>query len=342
LKKNKERGRVRMWNIKGKKIVVTGGVGFIGSYIVEALVEEGAKVIVYDNFSSGKSSNLKSVEDKIEVVEGDILDYQKLSKICNGAYIISHQAAQLEIFRCLDTPEFDLQTNALGTLNILKAAAECGVKKVINASSACVYGQAKEIPQTEDHPTEPNWPYGATKLLAEKYCQIFQEYYKIPCVSLRYSIVYGPREWFGRVLTIFIKRIIENKPPVIFGNGDQRRDFVYVEDVARMHTLCVHEDVWGPYNVSTGIGTSIKELAYLLIEIENKNFTPIFDETEEGKTSSFIPRKRIPLELKDMILSPEKARKLGWNSQVSLKEGVKKEIEWAKKESEWSWYDMHI
>jgi len=227
--------------MQDKKILVTGGAGFIGSHIVEALVGSGWQVTVYDNMSSGHASYLSRVKDKINFVEADILDSDKLVKACSGQTVISHQAAQLEIFKCLDDPAYDLKINTLGTLNILNAAREARVQRVISASSACVYGQARRTPQPEDDVLEPNWPYGISKLASEQYGQIFSLETGVPVIHLRYGIVLGPREWLGRVLTCFLRRALSQKPLVIFGNGNQVRDFIDVSDVVRFHQIVLEQ-----------------------------------------------------------------------------------------------------
>src|SRR5690606_31912049 len=154
----------------------------------------------------------------IQIVEGDILDHEKLKAAMKGHHVVSHQAAQLEITHCVDDPIDDLRSNTIGTLHVFQAAVANGIEKIMNASSACVYGHPLYKPSDETkHPTNPNWAYGASKLAAEKYGQIFCELYKLPIVSFRYAIIYGEREWYGRVLTIFLKRILEGKNPVVFG-----------------------------------------------------------------------------------------------------------------------------
>lgn len=320
-----------------EKVFVTGGAGFIGSHIVEDLLKNGYEVTIYDNFSSGRRGNLNSIKDDVRIIKGDILDYDKLKRAMKGHRYVSHQAAQLEIFRCLDDPFVDLNINTIGTLNVLKACLANNVEKIINASSACVYGQAQYVPQDEDHPTNPNWPYGISKLAGEKYANIYHERYSINVMNLRYSIVYGEREWLGRVLTMFLKRILENRPPVIFGRGDQLRDFIYVKDVVRLHNLLLKNNIYGckTYNVSTGIGSSIKELAKMVIEIAGMGIEPIFEEVKEGELSHFMSqRKRIPAELIKMVLSPEKAGKeTGWIAETSLKEGIVKEFNWIRENS---------
>jgi len=321
-----------------KKIFVTGGAGFIGSHIVEDLLDQGYRVTAYDNFSSGREENLAGVIKDIKIIKADILDYETLKKSMKGCDVVSHQAAQLEIFKCLEDPIVDLQTNTVGTLNVLRAAVENGIKKVINASSACVYGQAQYIPQDEDHPKNPNWPYGVSKLAAEKYAYIYHKNQGLDIANLRYGIVYGEREWQGRVLTMFLTRILKNKPPVVFGDGEQLRDFIYVKDAVKLNNLLVTKDFAGykTFNVSTGIGTSIKDLAGLAVKASGTDFKPLFEDVSEGESSTFMPeRKRIPAELTKMVLSPDRAKKdLAWIPEVAVEEGVKKEYNWIKENRE--------
>ena len=318
--------------LSGRKILITGGAGFIGSHITDSLVQKGAKVTVFDNFSSGRMDNLQTVKDKIRIIKGDILNYSALEEACKGMEVISHQAAQLEIFKCLEDPVLDLKSNTTGTLNILNAAVKNRVKMIVNASSACVYGQAQTIPQNEEkHPQKPNWPYGVSKLAAEKYCRIYSELYNFPIVSLRYGIVYGEREWFGRVLTIFCKRVLNKQNPIVFGNGRQCRDFVYAGDVIDMHNRCLEKEVTGEYNVATGIKTTISQLANLVIKVSGKDLKAIYDDPKEGKFSRHMPeRRRIPQELKTMVLDITKAKKdLNYKPRIGLSEGIKRELKWA-------------
>ena len=316
------------------KIFLTGGAGFIGSHIADSLVKLGHEVIIYDNFSSGHRDNLSSIKKDITLIEGDILDTKKVFSSCpKDVDVISHQAAQLEIFGCLENPVMDLQTNTVGTINILELARLKNIKKVINASSACVYGQARYTPQDEKHPTLPHWPYGASKLVAEHYARIYMESYGINIVSLRYGIVYGPREWYGRVLTMFLSRILGGQSPVIFGDGSSVRDFIAVNDVVDFHNRCLTNDaVFGKsFNVGSGNGTSVSELATLACQILTKGkISPLFEEVQEGAFSKNMPtRKRIPHELKSMVLSFEQANQItGFKPQGSLAQGVQKEYEW--------------
>ncbi len=241
---------------------MTGGCGFIGSHITQSLSNKGAQVIAFDNFSSGYRENLEGLSGDVRIIQGDIMDYRKLSQACKGLDVISHQAAQLEITKALADPITDLKVNTEGTLNVFRAAVENGIRKIIYASSAGVYGEARTLPQTEEHPTDPNWPYGVSKLAGEKYADIYSKYYGIKISCLRYGIVYGPREWYGRVLTLFLRRALEGKPPVLWG-GDQIRDFIFVTDVVDFHDRLLEESdrAMGVFNVGSGQGTTIRNLA---------------------------------------------------------------------------------
>jgi UDP-glucose 4-epimerase len=319
-------------SLHGVRVLVTGGAGFIGSHFVRDLVESGARVTVFDNFSSGLIDNLAPVQADLEVVHGDILDFEGLCTAMRGQELVSHQAAQLEITRAIGDPLFDLRTNTIGTLNVLRAAAEMAVHKVVSASSAGVYGQARYTPQDENHPTNPNWEYGISKLAAEKYGQIYAETHRFAVVSLRYAIVYGEREWFGRVLTLFLKRALEGLPPVVFGRGDQVRDFVYVGDVTQMHHACLEQAAANNkvFNVSTGVGTSVVDLATLVCEISGKDIEPVFEDVPEGERSHLVNgRMRLPSELQTMIMSYDRAREeVGWAPQIPLREGLEREWAW--------------
>jgi UDP-glucose 4-epimerase len=314
-------------------VLVTGGAGFIGSHVVDDLLQAGYRVTVFDNFSSGLRENLASLDGAVEIVESDILDADALLAAMRGKEIVSHQAAQLEITKCLEDPLDDMRTNLVGTINVLEAARRSGVSKIVNASSACIYGQAVNPPSDEDAaPHNPNWAYGASKLAAEKYAQIFARDYGFSVYSLRYGITYGPREWYGRVLTIFLKRLLEGKAPVVFGAGEQLRDFVFVDDVVRVHRACIDSGLEGAYsfNGGTGIATSIAALAKLVCEVTGTDLEPLTENVLPGETSELVDgRMRLPSELAVMQLSPAKVeRVLGIVPEVSLRDGIAREWEW--------------
>ena len=319
--------------LSGAKILMTGGAGFIGSHFVADLLDAGASVTVYDNFSTGLTENLEGLA--VDIVEGDILDYDSLRRAVAGHDAISHQAAQLEITRSIGDPIYDLTTNTIGTLNVLKAAKETGIAKVVEASSAGVYGQARHALQTEDDPTDPNWEYGVSKLACEKYAAIHCERNPGSSVaSLRYAIVYGEREWYGRVLTLFLKRALDGLPPVVFGAGDQLRDFVYVGDIVTLHRRCFEHDFTGHLvlNGSTGVGTSILELAETVCKLTGIDSGPIFDDVAEGERSALAGgRMRLPSELQVMTMSSERAREtLGWSARFDLAAGLEREWKWLR------------
>ncbi|MEJ5326837.1 MAG: GDP-mannose 4,6-dehydratase [Candidatus Bathyarchaeia archaeon] len=329
--------------IEGTNVLITGGAGFIGSHLVDEYLKNGAnKVVVYDDFSTGTTKNLEHINDsRLIVTNGSILDKNRLYNILRDAKIniIDHQAAELEVYRGITDSEADAYTNILGTLNVLNAALKNKVEKVLFASSGAVYGEAKSLPIDEDHPLEPHWPYGVSKLSAEKYVLQYHKLFGLNTTAFRYGIVYGPREWFGRVLTMFIKRIfLENKSPVVFGDGAQTRDYVYVGDVVRAHILAIKNfSADGQvFNISSGRGISIGNLAKLLVEMSGKNLEIIYDNPEEGTASSFQPERiRLSGELKNFILDHRKAQKvLGWAPITELKDGLIKEIDWILKNSE--------
>ncbi|MGH2914916.1 MAG: NAD-dependent epimerase/dehydratase family protein [Solirubrobacteraceae bacterium] len=330
-------------SLSGQRIVVTGGAGFIGSHLVEALVRAGARVAVYDNFSSGFEDNIADVAHDVEVVRGDILDPEALNRVVRGADAIAHQAAQLEIMKCIETPVEDLRSNAEGTLNVLEAARRNDVRRVVWASSACVYGQAQTVPEAETHPRAPNWPYGISKLAAEHYARLYYDYYGFDTVGLRYSIVYGPREWYGRVMTAYLRRALDGGSPVIWG-GTQQRDFVYVEDVVRMNVACLAAETSlrnQVFNVSTGRATSIRELA----EMVSRTFglgEPIVEDIAEGEVSNLVAgRMRLPAELQRMVLDPGAAREVvGWRPTTELPAGMMAEMEWLRANAD-RWSVMH-
>ena len=322
-------------SLAGKRVLVTGGAGFIGSHLVESMVKQGAEVTIYDNFSSGLEENIATVRDQIQIIDGDILDYERLAPAFRGKDIVSHQAAQLEITRAVEDPIEDLTTNTIGTLNVLNAAVAHEVPRIVMASSAGAYGQAQTIPQDEDtHPTDPNWPYGVSKLATEKYAAIYQQLHGISTTALRYAIVYGPREWYGRVLTIFLKRALEGKSLVVFGDGGQTRDFVFVEDLVAHHNRCLEVEAASGqvFNVSTAVGTDINGLAEVVRDVTDQPDLPILHEdVAEGEVSQHYERKRLPLELRDLVQSTRKSKELlGWEPKVMLREGLLREYEWLR------------
>jgi len=315
-----------------QKVFITGGLGFIGSHLVRRFVREGYIVRIFDNYSSGLTERIADVIQSVEVIKGDILDKKAVTRAMRGADIVSHHAAQLEITKAMKDPYFDLSSNTVGTLNILEACLTNKVKKLINASSACVYGQTDGKRSRETDANNPNWAYGVSKLTAEKYCSIYYDMYKLPIVSFRYAIIYGPDEWYGRVMTIFVKCAVEGKPLIVFGDGSQTRDFTHVSQVVDANMVAMKRIKTGHqiYNVSTGRATSVAQLAALISQISPNHPKVIFDPaTTPGKRSKLIDRMRLPNELMHLVLSPLKLKKmLNVSPTISLGAGLKQQIEW--------------
>ena len=295
-------------NLRGARILMTGGAGFIGSHFVRDLLAAGAAVTVYDNFSTGSTENLEGVDGDLTIVRGDILDYEALRDAARGPRrdLAPGRAARdhpvASATRCSISPR-----TRSARLNVFKAAAELGIHKVVEASSAGVYGQAVTDLQDETHPTDPNWEYGVSKLACEKYAAISCERNpELSVASLRYAIVYGEREWYGRVLTLFLKRALEGQSPVVFGRGDQVRDFVYVGDIARLHRSCLETDFAGHLvlNGSTAVGPRCSTSPTSICEVVGERLEPIFDDVAEGEVSELAGgRMRLPSELQAMRMS---------------------------------------
>jgi len=330
------------------RIFLTGGAGFVGGWIVKKLEADGHTVTVYDNFSSGLRDNISGYGDTVTIIEGDILDFELLKQSMAGHDVVSHQAAQLEITTAIEDPSIDVTQNIIGSLNTIRAAQANGIKKMVIASSGCIYGQVKNPPVKETDTARPNWEYGVSKLAVEKYCDIFADYDNMMIANLRYAIVYGENEWYGRVLTIFLKRALENKPLIIFGEGSAERDFVHVEDVAALNVKLLTEKNWTGnkrLNVSTGVATTVNQLAELVKEvvkeIDGKELEVIHEELAEGKESKYVEgRLRLPRELGVMHLDNSEAKAFtDWSDTVALKDGIRREYIWLK-ENHKRWHTL--
>ncbi|MCL4405400.1 MAG: GDP-mannose 4,6-dehydratase [Patescibacteria group bacterium] len=320
------------------KILLTGGAGFIGSNILDMYVKQGHEVIVVDNFRSGRIENIyRRLKDKhIQFIFGDILDENFISKLPTDIDVINHHAAQLEITRCIDFPQEDITSNLIGTTNMMEFAKKCPkLKLFIYASSAAVYGQAKSELQSEDDPIDPHWIYGVSKYSTELLAKIYSDQLRIPFIGLRYSIIYGIREWFGRVLTLFIKNSIIRRKIVVFGEGSEVRDYCNVEDVVRLHAILLSKELKPGshiFNVSSSQKTTISELAHMVAKISGCRV--LYEDVKEGKPSKILNdgRIRLPGNLLYLCQDNTKAwRELGWRPKIWIADGVKKEFDWYKK-----------
>jgi UDP-glucose 4-epimerase len=273
--------------MEGKKIVVTGGAGFIGSNITRTLAREN-DVFVIDDLSTGKIENIKDLiyEEKITFLKNSITDIHFLKKSLKNVDYVFHEAAVANVSKSIKDPVSSNNININGTLNVLMAAKENKVKKVIYASSAAVYGEQLKLPISEKSQLNPLSPYAAGKIAGEYYCNVFKEVYNLPTVSLRYFNVYGPYQdphgEYASVIPKFITFLSKNKSPVIFGDGLQTRDFIFVDDVVNANILAAENDVTGIFNIASGVKISINNLAREIMKIMKKKFDLIYEKPRQG------------------------------------------------------------
>lgn len=305
-------------NKKYRKVLVTGGAGFIGSYLTEILLEEEKEVRVLDNLSMGKREN---VPEGAEFILGDVLDAAVLRSCLEGVDAVFHLAARVSIRSSIDGFHDDARTNLMGTINLLDCIKGTGVKKLAYASSMAVYADSpKPEPVQENYATEPISPYGISKLASEAYCLNLADSLGIDVVCLRYFNTYGSRQTltpYVGVITIFINRLLEGQHPVIFGDGEQMRDFIWVRDVARASTLALESPVRkGVFNIGTGTGTSVNQMADLLI-----------GKIDPRVRAEYAPSQ--PGELKYCIADITQAKKhLKFAPEGRLEEKIEEVIEW--------------
>lgn len=303
---------------------MTGGAGFIGSHLVDRLLGLKAKVLVYDNFDEfyrGKEENVKrhAGTDNFQLIRGDILDQQQITSSVSSAEFVVHEAAQPGIRYCSDHPRKAHEVNVTGTFNVLEAAKKARIRRTVVASSSSVFGLPRYVPMDEDHPLNPESTYGASKLASEKYCKAFSKTYGMDVVSLRYFSVYGPRGRPDQVIYKFAESLRKGKPPVIYGDGGQTRDFTYVADIvdATIKALLVPEAAGGTFNIGYGAETSVNELFSMLAQRMGKgSIEPVY---KPGFAGEFLRT----------IADNAKAKSLlGWNPHFSLKEGLEEFLEW--------------
>lgn len=301
--------------LKKKKIVVTGGAGFIGSCIARSLFADN-EVIIIDNLLTGRYENISDIAGYIRFVKDDINNLEIIKNEFASADYVLHQAALPSVQRSVDDPITTNVNNLDGTLNVLIAARDCGVKRVVFASSSAIYGDASDIPLRETAMQKPLSPYAVTKLAGEHYCRIFQEVYGLETVSLRYFNVFGPGQdpssEYGAVIPKFIKAIQMGKPPVVYGDGEQTRDFVYVGDVVRANILaCESPNASGKaINIATGKGVSLNQLLDTLRTVTSTTINPIYANPRSG-------------DIRDSLADISLARNiLGFEPQIDMANGL--------------------
>ena len=270
------------------KFLVTGGAGFIGSNIVEALLEKGHSVRILDNFSTGRRENIDEFKNDIELVEGDIRSYHIVKQAVNGIEMILHEAALPSVPRSINDPITSNEVNVGGTLNILDAAKDAGVQRVVFASSSSIYGDNPELPKHEGMTPKPLSPYAVSKLTGEHYLRVFNKLYGLETIALRYFNVFGPKQdptsQYSAVIPKFIKAIKNNKSPEIFGDGTQSRDFTYVANVVEANILAATVDYTTPIamNCATHGQVTLNELCNEINEYFNKDIKPIYGDIRAG------------------------------------------------------------
>lgn len=299
------------------KVIVTGGAGFIGSNLACGLVERGYQVVIIDNLATSRIANIQHLLDnqKVEFVQGSVASLPMLQEFFSGAKYVFHQAAIPSVRHSIKNPRLSHNINITGTLNVLLAAKDNGVKKVIYASSSSVYGDSVTLPKTEEMPPNPLSPYAITKLTGEYYCKVFQGIYGLDTICLRYFNVYGPRQdpnsQYAAVIPRFISNILAGRPPVIFGDGEQSRDFTFVRDVVEANILAAESRATSVFNIGRSERVTLNHLARLLIDLAgDAAIRPIHEEPRLG-------------DVRHSLADITRARAFGYNPRYSLEQGLK-------------------
>jgi UDP-glucose 4-epimerase len=303
------------------KALVTGGAGFIGSHIGARLVEEGHEVVLYDNLSSGRRENFAGFEGKVKFVEADVRDAPQLDFYVNGCDVVFHEAAVVSVPYSVEHPQETHDVNIQGTLNVLLAAKRRGVKRVVFACSAAVYGEDPELPKREDMVPAPISPYGVEKMCGEMYMNAWTKLYGVETVSLRYFNVFGPRQDprspYSGVISVFVDRALKGTVPTVFGDGEQCRDFVYVANVVDANLAAATRSGIGgrAYNVACGKRTTLNELLAMLGRIAGREVKPQYAAARAG-------------DIRDSVADISRARAdLGYEPRIGVEEGLTRLLE---------------
>jgi UDP-glucose 4-epimerase len=304
------------------RALVTGGAGFIGSNLVDALVARDHDVTVLDDLSTGKRENLHpAIAAGAELIEADIRDASAVRDVVDRAEpeAIFHLAAQIDVRRSAADPANDARINVEGTINLLEAARAAGVPRFVNTSTGgAVYGEGQIIPAPEEHPVAPEAPYGQSKFAAEGYCALCGRLHGLSTVSLRYGNVYGPRQdplGEAGVIAIFCGRLIAGERPIVFGDGLQTRDYIHVDDVVAANLAAAASDATGPFNIGTGVETTVLQLVDALKPLADASFEPEHQPERPG-------------EVRRIALDSTRAREaLGWEARVGLEDGLTQTLE---------------
>ncbi len=310
------------------KVLVTGGAGFIGSNLTESLLKRKHLVRVLDDFSTGKKENL--IFDKeypsLEIIKGDIRSLRTCKKAMKGMEYVFHQAALPSVQRSVEDPETSNAVNVGGTLNILLAAREEGVKRVIYASSSSIYGDTPTLPKHEEMPSHPLSPYALQKYIGEQYCRLFYQLYGLDSVSLRYFNIFGPKQdpnsVYSAVIPRFIEALLHGRPPIIFGDGEQSRDFTFIENVVQANLLAMSaERLHGEaMNIACGKRISLNQLLKILKQILGSKLSPVYQEPREG-------------DVRHSLADIHKSKKIiNYMPKVGTREELKKTVEFFRRQ----------
>lgn len=311
------------------KYLVTGGAGFIGSNLVEALVERGDDVVVLDDLSTGSRSNLEPWLDRVTLIERSVADVEACRAACEGVDHVLHQAALGSVPRSVENPGRTHDVNATGTLTLLQAAREAGVSRFVYAASSSAYGNTAELPKHEGMVPRPLSPYAVSKLTGEHYCRAFTATYGLPTVALRYFNVFGPRQdpdsQYAAVIPLFVAAAAADEPPTIFGDGEQTRDFTFVDNVvaANLAACDAPEQAWGEVvNIGVGGRISINQLWREISRLVGTGVEPEYAPSRPG-------------DVRDSMASLERAQRLiGYDPRVQLEEGLERTVRWFEGRSE--------
>ena len=321
---NKNRN-YKFMSTKFKKALVTGGAGFIGSHLVDALLSAGCEVVVIDNLSTGRHHNLKHIKERITFHKADIRDQELLIKVSNGCDAIFHLAAVVSVPQTVENPVESAMVNEMGTIYVLEAARKNNIKRVVLSSSCAVYGDDPEIPKHEMMMPKPQSPYAVQKLAGEYYARLYHDLYGIETVCLRYFNVYGPRQDpsspYSGVISIFMTKAVDKAIPLIYGDGNQYRDFIFVEDVVRANLLAAKEAnaTGNILNIGTGHFIRIHQLWKMISHLAGIDLEPKYEPARPGDILESVAKVDLAIEL------------LGFEPAYPFETGVEKTFEWYKR-----------
>lgn len=314
------------------KILITGGAGFVGSHLCNKYVKNNDTVICLDNFLTGGLTNIRHLLNRrnFKLVNGDIRNYDLLEKLVQDVDAVFHLAAQIHVDRSIIEPRLTYDINVIGTQNVMEVSRMYDVEKIIHMSTSEVYGSSEYSPMDENHPLKSPHPYGASKIAADRLCYSYINTYGMNICIMRPFNLYGPRQkdtGYGGAISLFIKRVLSGTPPIIYGSGNQTRDYTYVEDILTAYDLILNHQhpIREPVNFGTGIDTTINDIAMKIIRLCGKQISPVHVEERPG-------------EIQRLIADVGKAKMLGWEPRYSLDEGLIKVVDWYKnyKTEEWA------